>query len=123
LDYDFFSGDQPTNAFNITVDFGSGVICSYVNGALQTLGLNDYDPDYSVALRFENKKTKESLVISSEKMLGGDLHVYDINGAKIYEANVINEAQHRINTVNWSKGIYIIKLKAKQDSWLKKIAF
>lgn len=123
LDYNFTSGTQPSDVLNITVDFGSGVVCTYADGTLQTLGLEDHPAGYYVTIGFDNPITKDNLIISSRKSLNGDLQIFDLKGAKIYEAEVSNARSHQVNTSNWSNGTYIIKLQAQFDGWVKKIAF
>jgi len=125
LDYVLLSGTAPTDPLNITIDFGSGVVCTYVNGQLQVLGLDHLtNANSHITINFDNPVSKENLIISSEKQLNGVLQVYDLKGSKLFDNKISNENKYNISTNNWATGTYIVKFKSQAGiGWVKKVAF
>ncbi len=123
----YMSGDNPDSA--IIVISSSGRVPkngSYIyvddlqfNGSVIGIDENNLNennitvfPNPSSAIVTVNIDTKTDIALK--------LVVYDFKGKVVYEEILLNK-NHSINTVNWSKGVYNVQIKNKNNSLNKKL--
>ena len=122
LKYIIDSGQTPPTGFDVTVDYGNGLVCSYdTNGQLDnTLSSEGYSFEESVSI-FPNPISKgENLTIKLPKKDTYTISIINILGKTIFNQQFSNSEIVTIDTTSFTNGLYIINLKGSNKTLNKK---
>ncbi len=115
LEYLLGPGQTPPSSFALTIDFGSGVVCSYdADGKPVTLSDSDKSfTDINIGPNPVKNKLKISLPIGDKLQ---ETLLYDITGQLVYRGS-----NSEIDMSNISPGMYVAKIITDKGSIVKKI--
>ena len=123
LKYVMDAGQTAPASFEVTVDYGNGLICDYdASGSLITLSTLDFEKEKVTVNIFPNPMTKgDQLNINFSDALTGRIELYNITGQNIYSKKLTHSNNETITVENINKGIYLIKIEAQQFTIVKKV--
>ena len=107
--------DEPNETFTVDGTLVSGTIDTANSDFQGTVTIIDNDVLSSTNFSFSNLEyypnpVKNSFEIKNASFIES-IEIFSINGQKLYE-NSINDIYTKIDTSNFSKGIYVVKVKA-----------
>ncbi len=123
LKYIIDGGQTPPASFDVTVDYGNGLICDYdVDGNLITLSNQEFYNN-KVALNVHpNPITKGKLLnIDFIEDTTGVIELYNITGQKIYSKSIKSSKNEAVSINKFNSGIYLMKIRSKGQTQIKKI--
>ncbi|ULC58870.1 T9SS type A sorting domain-containing protein [Flaviramulus sp. BrNp1-15] len=110
LKYEIETGQTPPADYEMTIDFGGGVVCSYNStGGANTLSLKNEE----LKLDFKIAPNPTSGVLNVELDHLNEINsldVYSVSGRKVYTVKENNE----INISHLSSGVYILRADTKK---------
>jgi hypothetical protein len=124
LKYQLSSGNPLTIFDTFSSDFGSGMICDYMDGLLrnETLSVEQISNGISDLRVFPNPLTEgNDLNVLFSKNVTAQIHVYDISGKLILKEELSNGISKQINISSLNNGIYLLKIEGENTSTSRKI--
>lgn len=123
LKYIMNSGQTAPTGFDVTVDYGNGLICDYdVNGDLTTLSNEDIALEDSQFIVYPNPaKIGEEVSVKFPKQGDYRVSIVNILGKSVFENEYNNKDNAQINVSKLSVGLYILKVFNNEMNVLKKV--
>ena len=126
LKYAIDAGQTPPSSFEVTVDYGNGLICEYdVNGLYKdsTLSINDINKSINELVTIYPNPTNNSKSINFGylKNMDSQISIYDITGKTILKESFSIGDDVTFNITNLQTGIYIAQIVTDDSIFNKKI--
>ena len=123
LKYAMDAGQTAPTGFDVTVDYGNGLLCSYdANGLLDnTLSNQNFYLEETVAV-FPNPINSGDLLninLKTDEQI--EIELYSIIGKLIYSKNIVGSTSYTIDVGNLKNGVYLLRIKTDNASISKKI--
>ncbi|QXP68279.1 beta-propeller fold lactonase family protein [Polaribacter sp. AHE13PA] len=125
IDSDVYLYDSVTQDYfditskNAIVNLDSGV---YDNRFFITFNKTTLGLEINTTNKFTVKKQDKDLVISSKEILD-EVQIYNLLGQNVVsKKNTLKQSEIKMNTTNFKKGIYIIRVRNSNGSFSKKIS-
>jgi hypothetical protein len=115
LKYSIQSGTAPST-YEMTIDFGSGVVCSYdASGNLTVLSSEKFK---TIKASIGPNPTRDFLKISLDVSNSlNSINIYSVSGRLVLNSG----SKYEINISNLSRGLYIMKLETANGTLSRKI--
>lgn len=120
LKYTLVEGPPLSDPFNFTVDFGIGP-CDYVDGELQTLGIEGQENVNSVSVFPNPVNSGDQVYFKPRTPEEISLKIYNLNGklVRILENVSINGGS--IDTTTLNSGVYLLMFQTEKAEQIKKL--
>ncbi|MBT8272019.1 MAG: T9SS type A sorting domain-containing protein [Flavobacteriaceae bacterium] len=103
-----------------SADFGFG-ICTYVNGALQTLSNENVEVAPEFAL-FPNPVDKNAVLnIKFRNLVNAGISIFDMTGKQLLTRDLTAHEIFQVNLGNYENGIYLLRIKIDDRIMTRKI--
>ncbi|WP_299891598.1 T9SS type A sorting domain-containing protein [uncultured Lacinutrix sp.] len=123
LDYVIDPGQTPPTGFDVTVDYGNGLLCTYdINGALVTLSNQDFEIKEKEYTIYPNPvKSEITLNINFPKKSNYNISLINILGKEVYRKSFNDKNEAELDIKELVNGIYILKIFDNENIIIKKI--
>ncbi len=124
LKYELTSG-APLSIFDtFSADFGSGMVCDYLEGVLrqETLSIGQVSNVLESIKVFPNPITNGNEInVAFSKNISGHIYIYDITGKIVLSEEIAQATTKQINISSLNNGIYMLQIVAENASNTRKI--
>ncbi|MBT8265850.1 MAG: T9SS type A sorting domain-containing protein [Bacteroidia bacterium] len=124
LKYELSTGDPLSSEDTFSVDFGSGMVCDYLNGELrrETLSIDQFSNDVESVKVFPNPITTNSeLNLHFSTSISAKIFIYDLIGKVVLDDEISNDSTKLLNVSNLNNGIYMLQIVTDTMSTTRKI--
>lgn len=122
LFYTLDNGETPISSEDtFTADFGFAS-CTYVNGELQTLSVEQFENDINTLKVYPNPLTNSNGVsVLFNKNVSAQINIYDLTGKLVISDEIANASVKEINISSLNNGVYMLQIVADNASTSRKI--
>jgi len=124
LKYGLTSGSPLSPFDTFSSDFGSGMICDYINGELrrETLSIEQLSNTVDEMRVFPNPLTNSNDInVLFSTSISAQINIFDLTGKIVLSEDISNASTKRISISSLNNGIYMLQVVADNVSTTRKI--